>query len=62
MIIVIAFIATLAPSLLLFFWLRSRNKDKPEYRKACTKSLLMGLLSTLAITGAALALDIIGSL
>ena len=62
MIIVIAFIATLAPSLLLFFWLRSRNKDKPEYRKTCTKSLLMGLLSTLAITGAALALDIIGSL
>ena len=61
-VIVFAFLICLIPSLILFFCLRRSFKDKPGYAKGCTRSLLMGLLSTLPIVLTCFVLYLIGSL
>ena len=62
MVIVFAFLVCLIPSLVLFICIRKSFRDKPCYSKSCTKSLLMGLLSTLPIVFSAFVLHIIGNL
>ena len=62
MVIVFAFLICLIPSLVLYFCLRRSFKDKPGYAKGCTRSLLMGLLSTLPIVLSGFVLHVIGAL
>ena len=59
---VVAFLCCLAPSLALYFWLRSLQKDKPGYRDSCGKALGNGFLAALPVVAAALVLDILGNL
>lgn len=49
MILVIAFLASLIPSLALFFCLRNIKKEDSEYKKICNKAFLYGLLSVFPI-------------
>ena len=42
--IILVLLASLIPSVLLFFFLRSNRKEDPEYKKECSKSLLRGVL------------------
>ena len=60
-VVVFAFLICLIPSLILFFCIRRSFREKPGYSKGCTRSLLMGLLSTLPIVFSAFALHVIGS-
>ena len=60
--IVIAFACCLVPSLALFFWARSLQKDKPGYADTCKKALLNGFLSIFLVVAACLVLSIVGSL
>lgn len=60
--IVIAFLCCLAPSLALFFWLRSRQKDKPGYVQGCKLALINGMLSVGPVLAMGLVLSILGGL
>ena len=61
MVIVFAFLACLIPSALVFLFIRRRFPDKPGYTESCSSSLFHGFFSVLPITGAALVLDLAGS-
>ncbi len=60
--IVIAFACCLVPSLALFFWVKSLQKDKPGYAGTCKKALLNGFLATVPVVVICLVLSILGSL
>ena len=62
MAVVLVFIACLVPSLIFFFWLRSRNREKPEYVKTCNRALFSGMFSSIPIILSALVLNLIGVL
>ena len=50
-IIILAFVLSLLPPLLIFFWLRKRKAGDEEYRKICNKALGRGALwCALAVT------------
>ena len=61
MVILIAFACCLAPSLALFFWVKSLQKDKPGYEDTCKKSLLNGFLASVPVVVVCLVLAIIGA-
>ena len=60
--VLIAFACCLAPSLALFFWVRSLQKEKPGYVDTCKKALLNGFLSAAPVVVICLFLAVIGSL
>ena len=60
--IALAFVLCLVPSLSLYFWVRSLQKDKPGYTDGCRKALINGLICTVPVVLVALALNIIGAL
>ncbi|MBR2790785.1 MAG: PrsW family intramembrane metalloprotease [Eggerthellaceae bacterium] len=62
MAVLIAFACCLAPSLALFFWVKSLQKGKPGYADTCKKALLNGFLSTVPVVAICLVLSILGSL
>lgn len=62
MTVVLAFLACLIPSALLFVRLKSINKDKPGYADSCKKALLYGILSSVPIVLADLVLDLLAEL
>ena len=62
MILIIAFIASLIPSLALFFWLRSRKGQQEGYTEGCGRSLIAGLLSVFPVILVSAALHILGRL
>ncbi|MBR6332430.1 MAG: PrsW family intramembrane metalloprotease [Dehalococcoidales bacterium] len=60
--IVIAFIASLVPSIIVYIWLKRTRKDQPGYSACCRQALFGGFLSIIGITLSALILNIIGAL
>ena len=48
MIFVVAFLACVIPSVLFFFWLRSRRKAEPGFSVGCRSALLYGILAEAA--------------
>ena len=62
MVILIAFACCLAPSLALFFWVKSLQKDKPGYEDTCKTALLNGFLASVPVVVVCLVLAIIGAL
>ncbi|MBR6332086.1 MAG: hypothetical protein IKR78_03010, partial [Dehalococcoidales bacterium] len=60
--IVIAFIACLVPSIVVYLWLKRTRKDQPGYSDCCRQALIGGFLSIFGITISALILNIIGAL
>ena len=49
MILVLAFLGSMVPAVLLFLWLRGQKNMAPDYRERCGKSLLYGLISVVAV-------------
>lgn len=46
---ILFFLISIVPSVLIFIWLRNRQKDNILYRKKCTYSFVSGLISVLPI-------------
>lgn len=46
---ILFFVLSIVPSVLIFIWLRNRQKDHILYRKKCTYSFVSGLISVLPI-------------
>ena len=46
---ILFFVLSIVPSVLIFIWLRNRQKDHILYRKKCTYSFVRGLISVLPI-------------
>ena len=59
---VISFLCCLVPSLALFFWVRSLQKDKPGYTAGCKSALINGFISVGPVLGMGLVFAIVGSL
>jgi len=57
--IALAFVLCLVPSLSLYFWVRSLQKEKPGYTDGCRKALINGFICTVPVVLVALALNII---
>ncbi len=47
--LVVIFLVSLIPAAILYFWMKNRIKDDPEYKKTCRKALINGLISTLIV-------------
>lgn len=62
MVILIAIAASVIPSLLLYFWLKNKNRDKPGYKGTCRTALVNGLITSLPVTLTAFVFRLIGSL
>ena len=60
--VILAVIAGLLPSLGLFFWLRKRELPQEDYVEACNKALLYGFLSTLLTIAGSAIFQVIGNL
>ena len=43
--LVIIYLVSMIPPVALYFWMKKRLKDDPEYQKTCRKALIHGLLS-----------------
>lgn len=56
---IIAFLVSLIPAFLIFFWLRKRKKDDELYVKSCNSSFLRGLIATFPIIGLSAVLYVI---
>ena len=62
MILVLAFIASLIPTVILFLWLRGQEEMLPGYRETCKKALIAGILCILAVVPMSAALHLLGIL
>ena len=60
--LVLAFLSSLIPALLTYYFLRKRNPGKPGYREDCKKAFVNGMKSTLLVVPSALVLNIIAGL
>ncbi len=47
--LVVVFLISLIPAVILYFWLKNKLKDDPEYQQTCRKALVRRLLSTLPV-------------
>ncbi len=59
--LVIVFLVSLIPAVVLYFWMKNRVKDDPEYRNTCRKALIKGLQSTLITVPMSFALNLLAA-
>ncbi len=59
--IIVAFIACLVPSVIVYLLLKKARKDQPDYANCCKKALFGGFLSVIGVILSALILNVISS-
>ncbi|MBQ6489105.1 MAG: PrsW family intramembrane metalloprotease [Solobacterium sp.] len=57
--LVVIFLISLIPAIILYLWMKNRLKDDPEYKETCRKALIKGLLSTFLVALASGTLNLI---
>lgn len=60
--LVIAFAASLIPSVALYLWLRGIKGDDQGYRAACRRALILGFLAVIPIVGFGIVFTVTGNL
>ncbi len=60
--LVIVFLISLIPAVILYFWLKNKIKDDPAYKETCRKALIRGLFSTLPVVLTSMVLNIVFAL
>lgn len=61
-VLVLIFILSLVPSVLIYLWLKNLRKDDADYTASCKKALLYGFLAALPVTLISMLLDVLGNL
>ena len=58
LILILAFIVSMIPTVLLFLWIRGQKNIAENYDRNCTKAFVRGLLSVLPVIPTSLVLNI----
>jgi hypothetical protein len=58
LILILAFIVSMIPTVLLFLWIRGQKNIAENYNNNCTKAFVRGLLSVLPVIPTSLVLNI----